>query len=102
MNEAAKRSGVEIIECEVDIDHVHVVASIPLTMLPTDAIMRLKGYTSRCLAMAYPHMKRLYRNGPLWSPGKFIGSIGHITLEKAKEYLRTHHAKALLFGIPAP
>lgn len=32
----------------------------------------------------------------LWGDGKFMGSVGHITLEKAKEYLEnqgTHHAK---------
>ncbi|TAL58391.1 MAG: response regulator transcription factor, partial [Nanoarchaeota archaeon] len=28
-----------------------------------------------------------------WSPGKFVASIGHITLEKAKQYLEAHHAK---------
>ena len=102
--EAAKKCKIHVFDCEIDDDHVHVIASIPLTMTPSEAIRRLKGFTSCCLSVKYPHIKRLYRGGPLWSPGKFMGSIGHITLEKAKEYLETHHAKAplLILGIPAP
>jgi hypothetical protein len=35
----------------------------------------------------------------LWGDGKFMGLVGHITLEKAKEYMNnqeTHHAKSII------
>ena len=101
--EAAKRHNIIIYDYEVDIDHVHVVVLLPLTMSPTKAVFLFKGYSSRMLFLAYPGLRKVYKKGRLWSPGKFMGSIGHITLEKAKEYLRAHHAKvANILGIPAP
>ena len=92
--EAAKRHKITILDCEVDSDHVHVIASLPLTMTPSKALDSLKGFTARCLFIEAPELRKIYKRGHLWSPGKFIGSIGHITLEKAKKYLEAHHAKS--------
>jgi putative transposase len=91
--ESAKRHGFTIFDCEVDLDHVHVVASLPLGMTPLQAVHKMKGYTSKCLFDLNPELRKDYKKKHLWSPGKFVGSVGHITLEKAKEYLRAHHAK---------
>ncbi len=93
--ESAKRYGFVIYDCEVDIDHIHVVVSLPLRMSPLEAINKMKGYTSKVLFILEPKLRKDYRKKHLWSPGKFIGSVGHITLEKAKEYLMAHHAKPL-------
>ena len=93
LQEAAKRHRIAILEAEVDTDHVHLVASLPLTMVPSHAVGVLKGFSARVILQAAPHVRRLYRGKALWSPGKFIASIGHITLEKAKQYLEAHHAK---------
>ena len=102
--EGAKRYGFEVLDLEVDVDHVHVLVSLPLSISPNDAIGLLKSYTSRCLFIELPKLNKIYPRGSLWSPGKFIGSIGHITLEKAKNYIEEHHAKLLGFinGIQAP
>ena len=101
LHEAAKKHKFEVLDCEVDIDHVHVLVSLPLTMSPLLATQYLKGISSKGIFLLYPEMHKLYRRGHLWSPGKFVGSIGHITLEKAKTYLEAHHAKTI-DGIPAP
>jgi putative transposase len=99
--EAARRGGFSILDCEVDVDHVHVLASLPLTMTPAHAVQQLKGFTARCLFMELPHLRRIYKRRHLWGCGKFIGSVGHITLDKARNYLEAHHAKAIL-GNPSP
>ena len=91
--ETARRYGFTILDCEVDKDHVHVVVSIPLTMTPLQALNYLKGCSARGLFIERPDLKILYKRGHLWSPGKFVGSVGHITLEKAKAYIEAHHAK---------
>src|SRR3989344_2896491 len=93
IHEAAKRHKIDILEAEIDRDHVHVIASIPLTMKPSFATMVLKGISARLILNQAPHIARLYRKRVLWSPGKFMGSVGHITLEKAKAYVQAHHAK---------
>jgi REP element-mobilizing transposase RayT len=62
-------------------------------MTPADAVHKLKGMSAKGLFQQLPHLRRLYKKGSLWSPGKFMGSVGHITLEKAKKYIEAHHAK---------
>ena len=101
LHEAAKRHGFDVVDCEVDVDHVHALVFLPLTMTPCQAVHKLKGLTSKGLFILMPHLQRLYPKGHLWSPGKFVGSVGHITMEKAKAYLQAHHAKSFSLGIPA-
>ena len=100
--ESAKRHKFTILDCEVDIDHVHVIASLPLSMTPLHAVNMMKGYTAKCLFVLIPQLRNYYKKGELWSPGKFVGSVGHITLDKAKKYIEAHHTKNPLTGIPAP
>ena len=100
ISEAAKRHGIEIIEIEVDADHVHVIANLPMTMPPTRALNLIKGLSAHLLFKLIPNLKRRYPKGSLWSPGKFAASIGHITLDKAKKYLEDHHAKSILRESP--
>lgn len=102
MKEGAKKYGFEIFDLEVDTIHVHVLASLPLTMSPIDAIGKLKGYTSKLLFCSLPRLRIIYSHGHLWSPGKFIGSLGHITLDKSKTYIEEHHAKILVYFLANP
>lgn len=97
LQECSKRYTFELLDCEVDNNHVHALVSLPLTMKPVDALRYLKGFTSKCLFIQMPHLRKLYKRGNLWSSGKFIGSVGHITLEKAKNYIEEHHAKITLY-----
>ncbi len=99
LHEAAKRHGFAIEELEVDADHVHVVASLRPSMNPARVVQLLKGSSSRLLFLAAENkLQEFYWNDKghrsVWGAGKFMGSVGHITLEAAKEYVKTHHAKA--------
>ena len=94
LSDVGNKFKIDVLDLEIDSDHVHVIASLPLTMTPTYALNVLKGKTAKAVFIQYPELKRVYKKGHLWSPGKFIGSIGHITLDKAKAYLEAHHAKS--------
>jgi putative transposase len=96
--ECAKLHKFEIFDLEVDVNHVHVIASLPLTMTPLQATQYMKGDSARGMFIQFPELRKLYRKGHLWSPGKFVGSVGHITLDKAKNYLEAHHAKSFFFS----
>jgi len=98
IQEAAKHYRIEIIDMEVDADHIHIICSIPMDMAPTRALHLLKGYSAKILFVLIPGFRKRYPKGHLWSPGKFAISVGNITLEKSKEYVRNqkaHHAKRL-------
>jgi len=96
LEEAAKRSNVVLLEREVEPEHVHAVAEVPLTIGPLMAVGRLKSFSAKIIFALRPKLRLLYPKGKLWSKGTFAISVGNITLEKAKEYVRnqrTHHAK---------
>lgn len=110
LGEAAKRHRFVIEDFEVAPDHVHVIAKLRPSMSPAEAVQLLKGYSARMLFMAAEaKLTRFYwkRKGKrsLWGAGKFIASVGHITLEKAKDYVKnheTHHAKSPHHQNPQP
>jgi len=108
--EAARRYNFRIDELEVAPDHIHAIVELRLSMGPARAIGLMKGYASRMLFKTEEKKLKCFYwresgNRQLWGDGKFIASVGHITLEKAKEYVanhETHHAKvfAVLLGNP--
>ncbi len=98
--ESARRYGFKLEEYEVQEDHVHLLVHLRPSMSPAEAVGKIKGYSGRLLFKLAEHKLRFYYWRPekrrsLWGDGKFFASVGHITLEKAKEYLanqETHHA----------
>ena len=108
LQEAAKRHSFEIEDLEVASDHVHVIAKLRPSMSPAQAVNFLKGYSSRMLFKSEEQrLKSWYwkreKERSLWGKGKFMASIGHITLEKAKNYIKNHgnhDAKSTIKGNP--
>jgi putative transposase len=72
---AADRHKIEVIHLEIDLDHVHVIATIPMTMSPTEALHKLKGFSSKIIFGLLLNIRSRYWKGHLWSPGKFAASI---------------------------
>ena len=103
LHESARRHRFEIEEAEVQADHVHVLVKLRPSMSISRAVNLMKGYTSRLLFMLEEEKLGSWYNSTgkersLWGDGKFYGSVGHITLEKAKEYMEkqeAHYAKSL-------
>ena len=93
ISESAKRHKIKLMEMEVDIDHIHVITSLPTTMNPSKALNLMKGFSAFLLFKLVPNLRLRYPKGHIWSKGKFMASVGHITLENARKYLEVHHAK---------
>jgi len=107
LHEIAKRHKFEIDELEVAPDHVHVIAKLRPSMSPAYAVQLMKGYTARMLFRTEEQrLKSFYwrKKGKrsLWGSGKFIGSVGHITLDKAKKYVRKHETYDAKYIISLP
>ena len=96
--EAAKKANVVISEMEVQPEHVHLIVELPLTIAPVNAIRTLKSVSAKIIFAQLPNLRLRYPKASLWSTGKFAITVGNITLQKAKEYVRNqqaHHAKNL-------
>ena len=92
--EAAKRYGIELKTLNVQVDHLHVVASLPKGMSDVKAVNLLKGFTSFLLFRLVPNFRKRYPKGALWSQGYFSATVGFSDLEKTISYVNnqdTHH-----------
>src|SRR3989338_4068685 len=97
--EAARRYRFRLEDYEIQPEHIHLLVHLRPSMSPSEAVGLIKGYSSRLLFLAANEKLLGYykwnEGKSLWGDGKFMASVGHITLEKAKEYLEkqeTHHA----------
>lgn len=82
---AAKRHGIEIFECEVMPDHIHLFARLPRTMSVSKAFGLLKGYTSYHIRKYQPWRKK-YR--AMWSPFTFSRTVGSVTGGVIEHYIK--------------
>ena len=95
--EVAKRHCFVIEDVEVAFNHVHVIAQLRPSVSPARAIQLMKGFTSKLLFVeAEKKLRKHYwkekGKRSIWGAGKFMASVGHITLDTAKDYVRNHKA----------
>ena len=87
-----QKEGVEVLEANVQADHVHLVLSIP----PKYAVSNIMGYVKGKLAIRvfnrYEQLKKQYRGGHLWSRGYCVSTVG-IDEEKIRKYVKWQEAK---------
>ena len=105
LDESAKKAKIVLLEREVQPEHVHLIVELPLSISPIDAVRRLKSVSAKIIFALIPNLRLRYPQDALWSTGKFAISVGNITLEKAKEYVKnqwTHHAKSTIDWNPRP
>ena len=84
---AASRNGMRLIELEVMPDHVHCFVELPPTLSVADALQRLKGYSAKKIFEHHPWLRKHFRTGHFWSPGKFFRSVGAVTADAIKKYI---------------
>ena len=69
--------GCEVIEYNIQVDHIHMVIVIPPKYAVSDVIKRLKGVTAKRLREKMDWLKKVYwKEGVVWSPGYFVSTIG--------------------------
>lgn len=84
--EVAQGLACEILEMEVMPEHVHLIVEIDPHVGVSTFIRKLKGRTSRLLRSEFPWLKS--RIPSLWTSSYFVSTIGGITLDRAKEYVK--------------
>ena len=69
--------GVEILELNVQIDHVHVICSVPPKVSISELMGTLKGKLAIKLFKSYPKLKQKpYWGNHFWSRGYFVNTVG--------------------------
>ena len=79
---------VEVVELSVQVDHVHLVASIPPKLSVSTVMGFLKGKLAIKVFKSYPKLRQKpYWGNHFWARGYFASTVG-ITEEQVGRYVR--------------
>lgn len=68
---------LDIAEINHDVDHVHILISIPPKMSVGQVVRILKSNSSRDLKRKFPFLKKVYwGTDGVWSDGYFVSTVG--------------------------
>jgi putative transposase len=90
VRETCEAFEIRIVKGVVSKGHVHILASCPPTMAPSEIMRRIKGRTSSKLFEEFPHLKKKYWGGHFWARGYFCATVGQMTEEMIEQYLEHH------------
>ena len=69
--------GCEIIEYNIQTDHIHMVMIIPPSYQVSEVVGRIKCQTASKLRKKVPWLSKVYwKENIVWSPGYFVSTIG--------------------------
>jgi putative transposase len=68
---------VEVLEINHDVDHVHLLLSIPPKMRVSDVVITFKSHTGRLMKKKFEYMRKAYWGSDgIWSDGYFVSTVG--------------------------
>jgi len=80
----------ELVECDGEHDHVHLLINYPPTCPVSRLVNSLKGVSSRLIRKkAYPSIQEALWEKNLWSPSYFAGSCGGASLNVIRQYIES-------------
>jgi putative transposase len=56
-------------------------------------VQRIKGKTAYLMFREFPTLKNRLWGGHLWSPSKYVVTVGGATIETVKKYIESQHEK---------
>ena len=74
----------------LDIDHIHLLISLPTTIAIAKLVKDLKGYSSHEVQQQFPELQKRYWGKHFWSRGYFCASTGNVSEEMIKNYIENH------------
>ena len=95
LNKIAKDNGFEILECNGDQDHIHLLLNCSPQHYIPDIIKGLKGVSARLLMKEYgDKLRKKLWSGHLWNPSYFVSSVSENTEEQIREYIQSQKIKS--------
>ena len=80
---------IEIVELEIPVDHIHMVARALPKEAPCDIMQVIKSISAREFFKVYPNIKRKYFwGGKLWTQSYFVETIGNANEEIIRAYVQ--------------
>ena len=96
---AASLHQIEIMELNVQPEHVHCVVSVEFRLSVSKVLQILKGCSAKLFFEHHEKALLRYPKRHLWSPGKFGSSVGFVQLDVVRSYVKnqdSHHGNRTL------
>ena len=87
---------VDIISGSLSPDHVHILVSVPPSILISKLVQYMKGKSSRKVMMEFNHLKKRYWGQHMWAKGYFAVTLGNLNERQVQEYIENqemHHTQ---------
>ena len=89
--EIADEYNFEIFECEVAVEHVHIMLSFAPKYSIGEVVRILKSIMARSIFREYPELKKRLWSGELWEDSYFARTVGSkMTSEVIENYIKHH------------
>ena len=82
-----KRKGINIIEAECCVDHIHMLVEIPPKYSVAEVMGYIKGKSSLMIFDKHANLKYKYGNRHFWCRGYYVDTVGK-NAKKIEEYVR--------------
>ena len=94
LNKIVKDNNFEILECNGDLDHIHLLINCSPQHYIPDMIKALKGVSARLLMKKYgEYINEMLWGGHLWNPSYFIATVSENTEKQIREYIQNQKEK---------
>ena len=87
-----QKDQVEVLEVNIQADHIHVVLSIPPKYAVSSVMGFLKGKLALRLFQRYEHLGKRYWGQHLWSRGYCVSTVG-LDEDKIRKYVKWQEAQ---------
>jgi len=67
---------IEFKEQNHDVDHLHLLVSIPPKLAVGSVVRLIKTNTARAMKQKFPFLKEVYWGAGFWSDGYFVSTVG--------------------------
>jgi len=89
----------KIVVIKVMPDHIHLMVQTSINISPVKVRKLIKGASSYLFFKHHPKARLRYPKGHLWSPGKFMASVGFTDFDFTLSYIlhqEEHHASSII------
>lgn len=94
LNKIAEDNSFQILECNGDLDHIHLLVNCSPQHYIPDMIKALKGVSARLLMKEYEEeLKKKLWCGHLWNPSYFVATVSENTEEQIRKYIQNQKVK---------
>ena len=94
LNKIAEDNKFQILECNGDKDHIHLLIDCSPQHYVPDMIKALKGVSARLLMKKHgDQLKKKLCGGHLWNPSYFVSTVSENTEEQIREYIKNQKTR---------